>query len=199
MKTLIAVVSLLTLTLSSATVVSAQNDEYVVLFTQPTYRGTPKNFNGPTPSVSRDRTYRRVGSVTIGRGIWELCEGENYTGRCVTLDQSVPDFSVYNLRSVRSLRPARRVTPVRDWYIVLFDQPTYRGTPKNFNASTSDVDVSWNRRARSVTVGRGVWELCNGPNFTGRCLTVSQSVPDLLTLGFRGRVRSLRPVPRQPR
>jgi Beta/Gamma crystallin len=49
-------------------------------------------------------------------------------------------------------------------------------------------------RAQSVTIGRGVWELCDGPRFTGRCVTLETSVPDLDAHGLRSRVASVRPV-----
>jgi hypothetical protein len=85
--------------------------------------------------------------------------------------------------------------PQNDWYIVLYDQPSYRGNPTNYKGPVPSL----NRRAWSVTIGRGVWELCEGANFTGRCITLDQSVPDLGAQGLRGAVRSVRPVGPQPR
>lgn len=169
--------------------------DYIVLFERPNYTGNPRNYNGPVPIL-----FGRVGSVTIGRGIWELCEGRNFTGRCVTLDTSVPNLNAYNLRNrVSSARPISGgpMPPpsTNDWYIVLFDQTNYRGNPENYSRPESNL----NRRARSVTIGRGTWELCDGRNFTGRCVTLNNSVPDLRSYNMFGRISSLRPVVRQPR
>lgn len=81
--------------------------DYLVLFDRTNYRGTPTNYNGPTPDLYS--LSGRAQSVTIGRGAWELCTGRNYTGRCVVIDRSVPNFAVYNLRNrVSSRRPLRR-------------------------------------------------------------------------------------------
>jgi hypothetical protein len=82
-----------------------------------------------------------------------------------------------------------------DWYIVLFDQPSYRGNPTNYKGPVSSLD----RRAQSVTIGKGVWELCEGANFTGRCVTLNESAPDLGTYNLRNRVASVRPAIPQPR
>jgi len=133
---------------------------YIVLFDRPNYRGNPTNYDGPWPSVSGTAQ-----SVTIGRGRWELCEGENYSGQCITLDRSVPNLAAYNMSNrIYSVRPVNSgplppPPPANDLYIVLFDQPNYRGTPRNYNDASSDLG-GYNRRAESVTVGRGTWELC---------------------------------------
>ena len=85
---------------------ASQSVPYIVLFAQPNYRRTATNFSAPVSSLRGSK--RRVGSVTIERGVWQLCQGNHFTGRCVTLDQSVPDLSTHNMRNrVSSLRPVR--------------------------------------------------------------------------------------------
>ena len=167
---------------------------YIVLFTQTSYRGLPNNYheaNGDLGGIGR-----RTQSVTIGRGVWELCDGRNYSGRCVTLDQSVPDLRVYNLRNrVLSIRPVGSdgpTQPPRDWYIVLFDEVNYRGNSTNYDGPAENL----NRRVRSVTIGRGVWELCDR---AGRCITLDRSVPNLRTYNIGNRISSVRPLRPQPR
>ncbi|HET6862322.1 MAG TPA: beta/gamma crystallin-related protein [Pyrinomonadaceae bacterium] len=172
--------------------------DYIVLFDQTNYRGNPTNYNGPYPGLSG-----RAQSVTIGRGVWELCEGQNYSGRCVTLDRSVPDLRDYNLRNrVYSVRPVGSGAPqpppsTGDWYVVLFDQANYRGTPRNYNGAVSDLGRD-GRRAQSVTIGSGVWQLCENSNFRGRCITFETSAPSFPYF-LKNHVSSLRPITRQPR
>ena len=171
---------------------------YIVLFDRPNYQGNPTNYNAAAPNL-----HRRSGSVTIGRGVWDLCDGWNFTGRCVTLTTSVPDLGTYGVRDrVLSVRPAGSspgpVTPsMTDWYVVLFEQPNYRGNPRNYKAATANIPVL--RRSGSITIGRGVWELCSGRDFTGHCVTLRDSVPNLATHNLLHRVRSLRPIGPQPR
>lgn len=174
----------------------SSGDAYIVLYDRATYRGTPANYDSPKPDLYLYN--RRAESVTIGRGVWELCEGRNYTGRCITLDQSVPDLRTLNFHNrVSSVRPAgpRPTPPPSDWYVVLFDSANYVGSPTNYQREETNL----NKRARSVTIGRGVWQLCDGRDFTGRCITLDRSVPDLNSYNLRNRVRSLRPLYRQPR
>lgn len=167
---------------------------YIVLFDRPNYQGNPTNYNAAAPNL-----HRRSGSVTIGRGVWDLCDGWNFTGRCVTLTTSVPDLATYSLRDrVLSVRPAGSgpvTPPMTDWYVVLFDQPNYQGNPRNFKSAAASIFG----RSGSITIGRGVWEVCTGRNFTGRCVTLNTSVSNLATYNLRNSVHSLRPIGPQPR
>lgn len=172
---------------------------YIVLFGQPNYRGRPSNYTGPVPNISR-----RVQSVTIGRGVWELCERTNYRGRCIILNNSVPDLRVHELRGrVASLRPVPRTRPVPppgggDTSLVLFDRPDYRGAATTFRGPVGYLSEN-DRRAQSATIEGGEWELCEGSNFAGRCITLERSAPDLDAYGLRDRVGSVRPLRRNPR
>jgi hypothetical protein len=167
---------------------------YIVLFDRPNYQGNPTNYNGPTPNL-----HRRAGSVTIGRGVWELCDGWNFTGRCVTLTTSVSNLATYSLSDrVLSVRPAASVPvtpPMTDWYVVLFERPNYQGNPRNYKTAAANIVG----RSGSITIGRGVWEVCGGRNFTGRCVTLNTSVPSFATHNLRNGVHSLRPIGPQPR
>lgn len=140
----------------------AQNDWYIVLYDEPNYRGNPRNYKGSVPDLGFNRP---AGSVTIGKGIWQICDGANFTGHCFVLNQSVADLGPYRLRGVASVRPwggasgAPSAPPSQnDWYIVVFDQPNYRGSPKNYRTTVSNI--GWNMRVQSVTIGKGVWEIC---------------------------------------
>lgn len=170
--------------------------DYIVLYTQPNYRGTPTNIPGGVAWL--DRTAR---SVTIGRGTWQLCDGGNFTGRCETVSQSIPDLRSIGMSGrLASVRPVGWSMPDptpnwSDWYIVLYSQNNYRGTVINYNTEQRNI----NRRVGSITVGKGIWEVCSGANFTGRCQTINQSVPNYGFFGFGQTVRSLRPVIPQPR
>ncbi len=163
---------------------------YIVLFDQMNYRGTPRNFNGPEANLDR-----RAQSVTIGGGTWQFCDGRNFSGRCITLNSSVSDLSRYNMRSrIASARPLSPPTAA-DFYVILFDRENYRGNPTNFHQASPSIS----KNARSATIGNGSWELCDGRNFTGRCVTISQNVPNLRIFNVGQRIASLRPVGVQPR
>jgi hypothetical protein len=48
-----------------------------------------------------------------------------------------------------------------------------------------------------TSIGKGRWELCDGPDFTGRCVTLENSVANLRTYNIGSRIASLRPLFRQ--
>lgn len=172
------------------------SNPYIVLYDQPNYRGNPANYDGPATNLNR-----RAQSVTIGSGTWEFCDGWNFTGRCITLDRSTPNLATVGMsRRVASVRPLgfeKPEPPVgSDWYIILYTQANYRGTPTNYRG----VQPRISKTTGSVTIGKGVWEICSGNNFTGRCQTLESSVPNMTVFGIFGRtIRSLRPVRGQPR
>lgn len=175
----------------------AQRGWYLVFFDQPNYRGQASNINGAVPDFGR-----RVQSVTIGRGVWELCERPNYRGRCIVLHNSVPDLRVHDLRGrVASVRPVPRARPIppstADSAIILFDRPDYRGTATTFRDAVEYL-TGRDSLAQSAAIEGGSWELCEGSGFSGRCITLDRSTPDLEEYGLRDRVGSVRPLRRDP-
>lgn len=167
---------------------------YIVLFDQPSYRGNPTNYNRATPNLYSMNG--RARSVTIGGGSWDLCEGTNYTGRCITMDMSSPSIpAAMRISSVRPTSGYGTAPPTDNPYIVIFDRENYRGNPTNYNSSRRLIS----KKARSITIGSGVWEICDGLNFTGRCITLSQSTSRLAMYNIGSTIRSVRPVTKQPR
>ena len=76
-------------------------------------------------------------------------------------------------------------------YIVVYSQTNYHGNPRRFTGAVPNLG---SRKVRSVTIGKGRWEICTDRNFRGDCVTLDQSVPDLSTEGFAGYVKSIRPA-----
>ena len=169
---------------------------YIVIYTEKNYRGTPTNYNQPQSNLFAMNN--KAQSVTISRGEWQLCDGIGFGGKCVTLTRSVSDLgSVGMKKKVRSVRPVGYQGPPPDanWYIVLFEEQNFRGNPTNYNTERTNI----NKRARSITIGAGVWEICDGRNFTGRCQTLTESASDLTRYNIGYIIRSVRPMRPQPR
>jgi Beta/Gamma crystallin len=73
----------------------------ITLFTQENYLGNPTSYTQARPNIVKPAQ-----SATVGAGSWQLCDGPNYTGRCIVLNQSVWELSNYNIgRTIRSVRP----------------------------------------------------------------------------------------------
>jgi Beta/Gamma crystallin len=173
----------------------------VTIFTDRNFRGRSATLREDTPDLRTIGLNDVASSLRVGPDEqWEVCEHANYEGRCVVVSGSESDLrrSGWNkmISSARRLRGGvRPPTGSADAYIVLFDQRNFRGKPRNYKGAEPRLSG----RVESVTIGIGVWELCEHWNFTGRCVTLDSSAPDLSRYGMRNRVASVRPVGRQPR
>jgi hypothetical protein len=189
----------------------------LVVYDQANYAGNSANFTSAATNLGPQ--WRRMArSININGGTWQVCEDPNFNGRCVTLSQSAPDLGTYNLRRIGSVRPIRQAgtynngtysngtynngngtynasrNGTRGWSITVFRNTNYRGTQRRYTSAVSNLGRT---PVRSITVGRGSWEICSGTNYTGDCITLDQSAPDLSTEGFSGYVRSIRPASRR--
>lgn len=170
----------------------------ITLFERPNFRGRPVNFRGAMANLGV-----AAESVTIGRGVWEICDRTNFRGHCVILENSAPDLRVHNFRGrIASLRPvdprARPLPPQGDEpFLMLYDQREFRGAAATFREPVGYMSDN-DRRAGSAAMS-GVWELCDAEDFRGRCVTLDRNEPDLDRHGMTDRVRSVRPLGRRGR
>lgn len=193
-----------------------QNGWSLVVYDQANYAGNSANFTSSASNLG-PQWRRQARSININGGTWQVCEDPNFNGRCVTLSQSAPDLGTYNLRRIGSIRPIRQAgtynngtysngtynngngtynasrASTRGWSITVYRNANYRGNPRRYTSAVSNLG---RQPVRSITVGRGSWEICSGTNYTGDCITLDQSAPDLSTEGFAGYVRSIRPARR---
>ncbi len=96
--------------------VQAQNRPQIILFQDDNYRGNQWPVDGATAKLRFDD---RTSSVRV-IGTWELCEDDNFRGRCIIVNQDVPkldrlgfDDRLSSLRPV-SDRPDDRRNDSRD-------------------------------------------------------------------------------------
>jgi hypothetical protein len=182
----------------------------ITVFADRNFRGKSATFQEDVSDLSRFDFNDRISSLKVAPGEqWEVCEHSNYQGRCAVFSGDEPRLTdsswgdvISSFRRVGSgavFPPGRPTPPAQsDSYIVLYDQPSYRGHSTNYKGPVPALS-GFSRPIQSVTIGRGVWELCEGTNFTGRCVILDKSVPDLNAYGMRNRVSSVRPVSPQPR
>ena len=172
----------------------------LVLYSDESFRGQARAVNGPTSSLGSFND--RARSVRVHSGTWELCEDDNYGGQCRTVDRDWPDLGRVGLsKRVSSVRPSFNgrggYPPPETARLLLYDRDRYRGGVRTLEAPSPGLG-GFGNRAQSVKVA-GTWQLCDGPNFTGRCVTVSQDIPNLAAYGMNNRVSSARPVGARPR
>ncbi|HEY6065649.1 MAG TPA: beta/gamma crystallin-related protein [Thermoanaerobaculia bacterium] len=184
----------------------------ITVFEHPNYSGRNATFRDEVPNLSDYNLNDRVSSFRIARGeSWEVCEHKDFGGRCTVFSGDEPDLARVSWNDmITSLRPVRREgrrdrdwgrsddrrDRDRDWQsrLVLYDQRNLRGEPHALLEPEPDV-ARYTGRVWSLNVeGGGAWEICSRPNFGGRCLIVSEEIPDLRSMGMEYGIGSARPA-----
>jgi hypothetical protein len=174
----------------------------IELYAGTRYSGQRALIDRPESNLRRINFNDRASSLRVPRGeVWEVCVNADFDD-CRVVDGDVPDLSVLGLnREISSARPrpfgggigrGGFPTPNRP-RIVLYDGRDFQGRATTIDDDTPSLRWTNDNRAGSLRVQNGRWELCDQPRFGGRCITVSQDVPDLARFGWNNRISSLRP------
>jgi hypothetical protein len=79
--------------------------------------------------------------------------------------------------------------------IVVYKQDNYNGDSRVITEDIANLDwIHFDDRISSVSVRRGVWELCEHAFYRGRCIRVDGDIPKLDRLGFDDVVSSIRRI-----
>ncbi len=173
----------------------------VTVFEDPNYRGGSATFRDDVPDLRRFNLNDRLSSLRVTGGeFWEACVDIDYKGRCHLFSGSEPDLrrlsgwndEISSLRRVRDGGGRRGVRPpVGGPQLELFDRIGFGGRSRSLTDPQSSLG-SFGRSVRSVRVTRGRWEICEGTRWSGRCVTITDSVADVGRVGLSG-VSSIRP------
>ena len=171
------------------------------LYTGTNYSGQRLVLTGDTPSLRRQNFNDRAISLRVPNGeSWEVCINDNYDD-CRPVDRDIPDLASIGIsRMISSARPSRfgrggrgfpPGPPPNRARLVLYDRPNFQGRSMTVDSAQGAL-VFFNDRAGSLQVF-GRWQVCEGRNFSGRCLDVNGDVRDLSRFGLNNRITSARP------
>ena len=157
-------------------------------FAETGYNGSGAIFRDAVPDLTTAGS-PKIASVRGVIGRWLLCAGVNFSGDCVWLSRDVPSLPDFGFTDAPgSLRPESVPIIERHWgnrrpaardKLVLFDRPGYDGDWIAVSDSVQDFEPAHLKSPGSIVLGDGVWRLCTGPGYTGRCLIVTASVGNL--------------------
>jgi hypothetical protein len=185
----------------------------ITVYEDPDFRGDSATFRNEVADLRADGMNDRISSIHVNNNqAWEVCRDINFAGGCRVFSGSVDDLREEGwndrISSMRVVGYGRNGNNNRNggWWnngygngrgsqarLVLYDRTNFRGGSRDVVNNTSNLG-SLGERARSVQVYGGTWELCDGAFRNARCVTVSQSIPDLRTLGLRDGIASIREV-----
>ena len=183
----------------------------ITIFSDANFHGPNANFRVDVPDLRKYNMNDRVDGLQIARGeFWEVCVDINYGGRCEVFSGDEGDLNrvgwgglISSFRKIQNNSShsygngrgeAQPYPPMRS-RLVLFDGVWFGGRSLAVMDMSPALRGSGNH-ARSVKVYGGAWELCDGDQFHGHCVTVVDSVPDLARIGLQYRISSARPVGR---
>jgi hypothetical protein len=134
-----------------------------------------------------------ISSFRITSGTWRLCTRDNLQGTCQDFSRSVTDLAGSRLQDlVSSLRPVREGTGAGGTAIVAYTGPDFRGRSLVFSHDEADLrNLGLNDRIASIRVLGGRWQICTDINFVG-CRSITRDIPDLNSVGWGGRISSIR-------
>ncbi len=181
----------------------------ITVYEDPDFRGDSVTFRNEVPDLRQHALNDRISSIEVdGNQAWEVCRDVNYGGGCRVFQGSIDDlrsegwndrissmravgFARGNINRGRGFGNRRGNANVRQSRLVFYDRTNFRGDAQDVANSATNLG-SVGDRVRSVQVYGGTWELCEGSFRNARCVTVTESIPDLRSLGFRNGVTSAR-------
>src|SRR5688572_6499894 len=183
----------------------------ITVYEHPDFRGDSVTFRNEVPDLREHVLNDRISSLEVdGNQAWEVCRDVNFGGGCRVFQGTIDDLRaegwndrISSMRAVGFARGNVNRGGVfgnmrgngnnRQSRVVFYDRPNFRGDARNVLNSATNLGTAGDR-VRSVQVYGGTWELCEGAFRNARCVTVSDSVSDVRSLGFRNGVTSVREV-----
>ena len=167
-------------------------------FGNPNFSGEQRVFRDPQPDLQTSRP-TKIGSVRLETEKWLICAGANFTGDCLWVSRDVASLADLGFSDTPgSLKPERVPIVMRHWGdrrpparedLVLFEKANYDGNWVALKDSTNDFTTANLKSPGSIVLGDGVWRLCTGVDYSGRCLVMTGSAWDLSEI-FPGRILS---------
>lgn len=192
----------------------------VTLYEHDDYRGQTFTTDKSVPELRRFGFNDRASSAEVVGEAWEVCEDERFNARCIVLRPGrYPSLGSMGLNDrVSSVRAAARdnrgaadprypvapvvpVAPPVVGQITFYEHDGFQG-----QYFTSDRPIGhfgrygFNERASSVVVTGERWEVCDEPEFRGRCVVLRPgNYASLRSMNLNDRVSSARALGRDAR
>ena len=169
----------------------------LTLYQDNDFLGGRMTAHGAVPDLDRSAFNNAASSAVVHEGIWEVCTGAYFRGRCTQLRpgeyssleptlagriESVREVNAYEPDVVIAPPPvtqpqvvppppqALTAPPTPDTRIALFERTGFGGRSVELSSSVRDLDtVNFGSRADAVIVYGGVWRLCTGTRARGEC------------------------------
>jgi len=187
----------------------------VTLYEHGHFRGEAVTVDRPAGSLERYNFNNRASSAVIAGEAWEFCDRPGFNGRCVVLQPGQYDSLADMNDAVTSMRPLSARGPVAGGPapypqnprgpeyghrppagLTLFEQRDFSGASLVVERPRRRLErADFDNIASSAIVSGEPWEVCDGEEFSGRCVVLRPGrYPTLAQLGLNNRISSARPA-----
>ena len=200
------------LLLTAANVVfSAQAMAQATLYANDNFAGQSLRMSSATPSLQRYKFNDRASSIVVVGNRWEVCEDDNFRGRCTVLRPgrytALYDIGLEDgISSARMIAPNERVAENRyaplpgsapaAVSITFFEDERFQGRSYTATGQVPNLKrTGFNDHASSAVVSGERWEVCENNRYKGPCMVLRPGqYPSLAAMGMGNDITSVRIV-----
>ena len=198
---------------AAALTLSAHAVAEVVFYEGESFQGQSFTAQKQVRNLERAGFSDRASSAVVVSGQWEVCDGEQYGGRCRVLRPGkYPSLGAMGLNdrvaSMRAVSPSARVDASRYApapvaastsglpVITFYEAENFQGRSFSTEKRLGNFNrAGFNDQAQSVVVVGERWEVCEDAQFRGRCVVLRPGrYPSLAAMGLNQRLSSVREV-----
>lgn len=201
---------------TAAVAFSAQAMAQATLYANDNFAGQSLRMSGPTSSLQRHKFNDRASSIVVAGNRWEVCEGDNFSGRCTVLRpgryNALSDIGLEDsISSARLIADNVRVSDHRyaplpgsapaAVNITFFEDERFQGRAYTATGQIPNLRrTGFNDRASSAVVSGERWEVCDNNRYKGQCRVLRPGqYPSLASMGLNDEITSVRVLPRNTR
>jgi uncharacterized protein YcfJ len=201
---------------TTAVAFSAQAMAQATLYANDGFAGQSLRMSGDTPSLQPYKFNDRASSIVVVGNRWEVCEDDNFRGRCTVLRpgrySALYDIGLEDgISSARLIAANERVADNRyaplpgtapaAANITFFDDERFQGPSYTATGQVPNLRrTGFNERASSAVVSGERWEVCENNRYKGQCMVLRPGqYPSLASMGLNDEITSVRVLPRNAR
>ena len=205
------------LLLTTATVAfTTQAMAQATLYANDNFAGQSLRMSGDTPNLQRYNFNDRTSSIIVVGNRWEVCEDDNFRGRCTVLRpgrySALSDIGLEDgISSARLIAANVQVSNNRyaplpgtapaAMNITFFESEGFQGRSYTATGQIPNLRrTGFNERASSAVVSGERWEVCENNRYKGQCMVLRPGqYPSLAAMGLSNEITSVRALPRNTR